>query len=201
MSKNNNCYILVDRSQSMVTSWDETIGSINGYVEGIKKSVDNVYVAVFDTVSYDIVRNGPVAQWEPISNKEVTPRGGTPLLDAAGRLLYNVLDSGAERAVVVIITDGHENSSKIFKPSHIESITGEIKKKGYEIVFLGNDFSGIKEQAATFGINDPSKWAVRSSGLYDVTSAALMTNTAAYFATGQNMVFTDDVKAASVKKK
>lgn len=59
----NNCFILLDRSGSMQTHWEETLGSINGFVEKLK--IDgNVILAVFDSLSYDIIRNSKPADWK-----------------------------------------------------------------------------------------------------------------------------------------
>ncbi|NBR25044.1 MAG: VWA domain-containing protein, partial [Micrococcales bacterium] len=52
-----NVYILLDRSGSMGTLWNEALGSINAYVAKLKKK-DMVYLAAFDD-SYEILRECP----------------------------------------------------------------------------------------------------------------------------------------------
>ena len=50
-----NVYILLDRSGSMASLWEEALGSINGYVSKLPKKT-KVHMATFDSVSHDIIR-------------------------------------------------------------------------------------------------------------------------------------------------
>ena len=59
----NKIFILLDRSQSMETMWEEAIGGINGYVKAIEGDAE-IMLAVFDSVGYDVIRNTTVKNWE-----------------------------------------------------------------------------------------------------------------------------------------
>lgn len=183
---NNKIYILLDRSGSMETMWKEAINGINGYVEKVENKNTDVFVAVFDTTGYDVIRNTSITEFKPISTSEIEPRGGTPLLDSAGRIMWNMLDSGADRAILVIVTDGYENSSSKFRASEIKELSKELTiKKNYDIVFLGANFDGIGDVATqNFGLVDSSRFMKTSSRGLGVALNATAAGTTAYFGTG-----------------
>lgn len=196
----NKVYILLDRSGSMASMWSEALGGINGYVSGIKNA--DIMLAAFDTVGYDVIRNTSAKNWKPVTNEDVQPRGGTPLLDAAGRIMHNMLDSGAERAILVVVTDGEENSSQKFRTSEVKALTTQLQNKDYEIVFLGANFDKIGEVAKiNFGWNDSSRWVATSTQGFGSTMTATSAKTMDYFNTGtRSDVFYSDVEKAEAKK-
>jgi len=197
-----NCFILLDRSGSMDTHWKETIGSINAFVE--KLDIDgNVVLAAFDSQSYDIVRNSNPKNWKPVSTTEITPRAGTPLLDASGRLFWSALDSGSEKAVIVVMTDGEENSSKIFDKNKITAITKELEQRGYELIFLGANFDKINNNVSYYRETDTAYSAARSLNMttanFGGTMGLLAEKSSAYFTTGKAVEFNEEEKKDAVK--
>ena len=72
--------MLLDRSGSMTSLWDEAIGSINGYVSALEDPDTQVYLAVFDSLSYDVLRECKAMDWDAVLPSEVAPRGSTPLI-------------------------------------------------------------------------------------------------------------------------
>jgi hypothetical protein len=160
-----NAYILLDRSGSMESTWKESLGGINSYVREIGEA--NVMLAAFDSVGYDVIRNAPTSDWVDVTRQDVYPRGGTPLLDAAGRIMWNMYDSGADRAILIVVTDGHENSSVKFRADEIKRYTADLRDRlKYEIVFLGANFDGIRDVAlGNFGVTDHSRFMSMSGGI------------------------------------
>jgi hypothetical protein len=156
MSKSN-VYILLDRSGSMQTMWSESIGSINGYVKALPKGV-KVFLATFDTISFDVIRNTYSDKWRDVHQDEVTPRGMTPLYDSAARVMWRIEEDKPERAIFVTMTDGFENNSKYFRQNDVVSMTNNLKNKGYEVIFLGANFEQVGDVAKNFGLN-ADKWA------------------------------------------
>lgn len=148
-------YILLDRSSSMVSLWDEALGSVNGYVNKLKESATDgieIKLDVFDNVSYDTLRNVSIENWVDINSNEASPRGATPLFDAAGRLFEEVLKEKPEKAVIVIMTDGEENNSTNYTQSEIKKKVKLIEETGYQVIFLGADFGAVDKEAAKFGL-------------------------------------------------
>lgn len=149
-------YILLDRSGSMCDLWDDTIGGINSYVKNLKGK-QNVFLAVFDStgekMQYDVVRDCAKSAWKPLSPREVEPRGGTPLNDALAETILRMLEDNEKRAVLVVMTDGHENASLKFNGVAVQTLLKRIEKKDWQTVFLGANFDGIKEQAKSYGVD------------------------------------------------
>lgn len=198
---NNKAYILLDRSGSMASMWSEALGGINGYVRGLKNA--DVMLAAFDTVGYDVIRNCSIDDWKNITDEEIQPRGGTPLVDAACRMIHNILDSGSKRAILVVVTDGEENASQKFNSIELKSLTKQLTQKEYEIVFLGANFDKIGEVAKTsFGYSDMSRIVPTSVKGFGSIMNSTMRGTNHYFSTGavtQNF-YSDEDKAEAKKQ-
>jgi hypothetical protein len=180
----NKAYILLDRSGSMQNMWREAIDGINKYVKGLENA--EVMLAAFDTGGYDVVRNCSTNHWEPLSYSEIQPRGGTPLLDAAGRIMWSMHDSKADRAILVVVTDGHENSSSKFSAKEIKDMTKELTTTlNYDIVFLGANFDKIGDVAkSNFGWSDSSRTVQTSAKGFGDAMSSLSAKTSDYFTVG-----------------
>jgi uncharacterized protein with von Willebrand factor type A (vWA) domain len=190
-------YILLDRSQSMVVRWGEAIGAVNAYVTELAKAKETkgaeVTVATFDSVTglmFEIIRDDVKAsKFEPVTDKDATPRGGTPLYDAVGKLV-NLIDAKApKKAAVVIMTDGEENSSRELSREASKALLDKARAKGYSVVFLGADFDAIKQGAGLGNAHAHSLNTV--AGSYALAASALASHTHTYAATGMVRSFTD----------
>lgn len=189
-------YILLDRSGSMGAQWTDTIGGLNAYVKGLEGlgGDTNVHIAAFDSgyngdMSYSVVRNTTVAGFEEISPKEIEPRGGTPLLDAMGKLLDLAFAEKSEKAYVVVITDGEENMSRKFKKDVIAEKLARAEDRNWEVIFLGANFDQVTAQAASVGLNFNKAYSVASKNIGDEMTW-LSNQTVAYAACGARTEFT-----------
>ena len=147
MSKPLSVYVALDRSGSMSGErWIHAIESINEYVKGLQKEKieGTVTVTAFDygqSMRLDtIVENKSIAYFEPIKHDVLSPSGMTPLYDAAAYVMDRALENNAERTVVVIMTDGEENSSKEYSQSKIKDKVKTLTDKKWEVLFLGANF-------------------------------------------------------------
>ena len=188
----NKIFILLDRSGSMASMWNEAIGGINGYVKSIKNA--EIMLATFDTNSYDVIRNTTTEEWKDFTIGEVFPRGGTPLLDSAGRIMWNMMDSKADRAILVIVTDGEENNSKKFSKQEIKNLTKHITETlDYELVFLGANFDKIGDVAIqNFNMADSSRFRNASVGGFAASMTSTSIGTSSYFDNGKAQNFYND---------
>lgn len=144
-------YILLDRTGSMEPIWSEALSSVNAYADGLAAldggpRVDaDITLAVFDAqdgLQFDVLRNGVDAEnWNDVSSREVNPRGMTPLYDAIGRIVSLAEKDKPEKAIIVIMTDGEENSSKEMTKTSAKAALDRVRAKGWEVVFLGAEFS------------------------------------------------------------
>jgi hypothetical protein len=143
--------VLLDRSGSMESIKSDTEGGFNAFIDhqrGIGGDV-RVTLAQFDT-HYDVVyANRPVHQVPPL---ELQPRGMTALYDALGRLITDV---GAELAalpehgrpgkvVIVVLTDGHENSSREWTHDAVsKAIRRQETEYSWDFLFLGANMDAV----------------------------------------------------------
>jgi hypothetical protein len=188
-----NAYILLDRSGSMETLWKEALGSINGYVKELPKDA-NVFMAVFDSIGYDVIRNTTAGEWKPVSNDDATPRGGTPLFDASARMMLRILDDKPDKAVFVVMTDGEENHSQIFKQANVKVLAKNLEDKEYQVLFLGANFDKVGDTANQYGFK-ASSWTNITPTNLGATMSTLGTASMNYMTgTARGVDITDDLK-------
>lgn len=193
-----NVYILLDRSGSMMTLWNEAIGSINGYVEGLKKT-DRVHLAAFDNVSHDIVRDVKVKDWTNVSATELVPRGGTPLYDSCGKIMAQAELDKAKKTILVVMTDGYENASKEYTQDSIKAKVKAFEDRKWEVVFLGANFDSVDTVSGSVGVM-PSKSMNIAAGNMRTMMETLTGYTQSYSTTGASINFSAEDKILASTK-
>lgn len=190
-------YILLDRSGSMQSLWAEALSSIDAYVKALGDKTDgdavdaHVTLAVFDSqagLQFDTLRrNVPALHWESVSPREASPRGMTPLLDAIGRIVSTAEADNAEKAVIVVMTDGMENASQEVTREGAKAALERVKKRGWDAVFLGANFDNISDAEAA-GVGAGQQMAM-APGTMNASLASMARKSRAYFARGEGHVF------------
>lgn len=146
--------VILDRSGSMADVASDTIGGFNRFLAD-QKTVPAP--AIFTLFQFDnefetVIAAKDIHSVEPLTGKTFVPRGSTALLDAIAQAVNSTghrLDAMPERdrpgrVIVVIITDGYENSStKFSRPAVFELIKHQREKYAWEFVFLGADQDAI----------------------------------------------------------
>ena len=182
-------YILLDRSGSMGSLWEEALGSINGYVKGLPAD-SRVVLATFDSHGhdfYEVIRDTTAGDWKNLSNDDAMPRGGTPLFDASGRMMWRIMDDKPDRAVFVTMTDGEENCSHHFKQADVKQMVQDLERKDYQVVFLGANFDKVGDVANQYGVNlAKSSWNMQA-GSFGSTMRGLAAQSTNYMTTGAVM--------------
>ena len=142
--------MVLDRSGSMESCRAATITSVNRYLleargdENLKEA--GFELMIFDTQSLDVIRSGRMTDVKDITSEDFQPRGGTPLLDAIGRGVDKLDKKAASnKAILVIVTDGEENSSKKHNYESIKALIDDRQTKGWLIVFLGAGLSSAQQ--------------------------------------------------------
>lgn len=193
-------YILLDRSGSMRTMWDEAVASINSYVKKLAADkVDTTLTLVtFDTEnntpSFDVIRDkSPVSDWKDVAVDEVGPRGWTPLNDSVAKIVGLAEGAKPERAALIIVTDGEENRSVEFPGlvglQKVKAMLDACRAKGWQVLFLGADFDN-RVQAKGYGAMDQHTVAV-AAGNMAATMDVVAESRAAYATRGLAMGFSD----------
>lgn len=224
-------YILLDRSGSMGGSrWENAIGSINTYVNSLRKQkiAAEITVAAFDSNggfrpvawnsggiqmqptsavpgsgafnnavpameygdpnTFEVLRNKvALKDFKDLDIHETSPRGGTPLYDSTAKLIDMADTDNNEKSVILIMTDGEENSSRKYNLATIRDRISTCQKRGWEVLFLGAEFNA-DNIATSYGLA-PSKvinsslrnmsqtmdWYATSSAQYATVGAAINT--------------------------
>jgi hypothetical protein len=113
----------------------------------------------FDTQDpYEIIhRFKPLQDVPDLTRDTYVPRACTPLLDVMGRGINDLEKSIADlkeeerhsKVVVVIVTDGQENSSREFRKDQIEKmVKDKMEHNTWQFVFLSADLAAIGDARA-----------------------------------------------------
>jgi hypothetical protein len=144
--------VLLDRSGSMETIKSDTEGGFDAFMAEQRKGGGGIRVtlAQFDTEYEVVYANRPLDQVPPLA---LQPRGATALYDAVGKLITDV---GAELAavpdderpgsvVVVVLTDGHENSSKEWTHEAVHAaLRRQERDYSWAFIFLGANMDAVQ---------------------------------------------------------
>lgn len=153
------CMIL-DRTGSMESIKQDTIGGFNSYIAA-QKSLPTP--ATFTLVQFDsqdpfevIHKFTDIQMVADLTGQTYMPRASTPLYDAVGRGI-NDLKAGLgalpealrpKKIVMVIVTDGQENASREFTGAQVRKMIAEAKEAGWQFVFLSADESAISDSSS-----------------------------------------------------
>ena len=137
-----------DRSGSMSTVWEETLSGFKTYVKDMQadqqKDGEIEYLfslTTFDTQIETPYLGIPIANVDGEELKKHGPRGGTALYDAVGKTLQAHDDDKSltfDKAIVLICTDGQENSSREWSKTALHAAIDErIKRGNWTFTYLG----------------------------------------------------------------
>ncbi len=181
-------YILLDRSGSMQSLWVEALSSVNAFAKELANKTDgpsvdsHVTLAVFDSqesLQFDTLRRKqPALHWEAVTDKDASPRGMTPLLDAMVRIISLAEGDNPDKAVIVVMTDGQENASREVTREGVKAALDRVKAKGWEVVFLGANFDNIAD-ASSVGVGGGKQMAM-SVGTMNESMSRLARKSRAY---------------------
>ncbi len=154
---------ILDRSGSMASLTDDTIGGFNSMIQKQKKEdgLALVTTVLFDNQIEILHNRVPLEEIHPLTKKEYYARGCTALLDAVGCTINRIkwIHSTAFESAVpaktlfVIVTDGYENASREFSDRLVKNMIKEQQEKfGWTFLFLGANIDAV-ETAAHIGIS------------------------------------------------
>jgi len=143
--------VVLDRSGSMEQTKADAEGGFNQFIADQRKEQGrcNVSLMQFDTVFETVYQGKPIAE---VPKLDLRPRGSTALLDAIGKTINTLgtcLAKTAERdrpgkVIVLIVTDGQENSSREFTyPKIDEMIRHQRDKYNWSFIFIGANQDAI----------------------------------------------------------
>src|ERR1051326_3175506 len=116
-------YVVLDKSGSMLSIKDQIISGFNEFLQGQKQDYlehpefGDIFLSLiqFDTEVNTIYENEPILNVKKLSNSTYKPRGNTALFDAIATGIFTLEKVEKDAKLLLVIqTDGEENSSKRF---------------------------------------------------------------------------------------
>jgi len=171
---------IMDRSGSMYGLIGDMVGAFNDFIKDLRKdniksditlvSFDTIHETVFDKISTKDIKE--------LTTEMVKPRGGTALYDAIGTAVSRAKDSS--KTIVMVLTDGYENSSKEYTCEAIKKLIKEKESIGWQFNFVGAGIDAFPEAAAIgISISNTIQVAKTKEGMAD-TRSYLSSVTTAY---------------------
>jgi uncharacterized protein YegL len=163
--------LVLDRSGSMSGMEEAVVAGINKFLKEQKELPGSAILTAvrFDTNNTSVLNgtfdNRAIERFREMKNlqdvapfeaSEFVPRGGTPLLDAIGKTIMD-LDHDwqkyqPDQAIVVIYTDGQENSSREYTKEKLRKLIETRQESGkWAFLFLGAGIDAFGE-ASSLGI-------------------------------------------------
>jgi uncharacterized protein YegL len=156
-------HFVLDRSGSMESVWNDTIGGFNTFLKTQKEAVGE---ATFSLIQFDheVITDYSfinIQEVKELDRESFVPRGMTAMNDAIGVAINDcgkalaLLDESErpDKVIFVILTDGGENASKTFSRSKIkEMIEHQNLVYSWAFMFLGANIDASKV-GATLGVD------------------------------------------------
>jgi len=127
----------------------DVIGGVNQFLDDQRNNGADAKVTLVKFDSQDphnvVFSSSPITDVPRLTSNNFEPRGGTPLLDATGRLIGRIRSEQSARRetglaeddiVFVTITDGEENESREYSLRRIKALIEESEAAGWTFVFL-----------------------------------------------------------------
>ena len=169
-SDNVDIYLVLDRSGSMASIRDDTIGSVNTFIQEQKDIGDNatLTLVLFNDKEEIVINNKPIAEVEELTRDVYRVGSSTSLLDAIGNtidLASRRSNENGHRVFIAVLTDGEENTSSKFTKEEVKKLVDDNNNDPkWEILFLGASLESI-EESQSLGITNNIAFDATSAGI------------------------------------
>lgn len=185
--------LIVDRSGSMNSCWSEAVNGLEEFrkTQAALPGKATMTLVVFDTEVDVILNKEPLEKVEPMNRvlAQHGPRGCTALYDAISRGAQAFGTIGKnDRALLLILTDGHENASTETTKEAATAIIKGLEATGrWTTTYLSSSPTAWAD-AAVFGVNvgNVGTFAVGARGM-TTGGQRLNAATTSYRGGGQSM--------------
>lgn len=113
--------------------------------------VPRVSLVLFDNDYHYVFKDKRLLDIKRLDYEDYRPSGSTALLDTIGNVILDLDKKKSNKAIIMITTDGYENSSLEFSRAKVKEM---IKNHdNYTVVYIGADIDSYME-ARSIGIKD-----------------------------------------------
>lgn len=142
--------IILDESASMILMGKEPVQSANGFIQEQKNNSDDdatITLVTFNIESTRVIDNQPISEAKILRDECYLPSGSTALNDAVCQTIDHKLQSEKPNNVVLlIITDGEENSSTTFSTDDTRGRIEMVQKDhDWKVMFIGANIDAFAE--------------------------------------------------------
>lgn len=151
ISQSTHIIVVLDESGSMEVISSNVVSGFNEFLQFQKKIQDSSRLTLikFSETVKVLFENIPLSDVPELSDENYCPDGTTALNDAIGKAVN--IDPTNTKTLVVIITDGFENSSSTYKERDIEKlIENRTSLNGWKFIYLCNS-KGTSAQGSSMG--------------------------------------------------
>jgi hypothetical protein len=198
-----------DRSGSMQNVWDETLNGFKSFLNELRdKGKRDGTEYLFSLTTFDTLVETPIVAQsietvDSVILSKHGPRGWTALYDAVGATIQNVDADrrGAEKIIIVVVTDGHENSSREWNKDNLHTaIDARLRAGDWTFTYLGTQ-PETWDDAGALGLQAGAVSRYRgmsSEKAYGAVADAINKFSASPLRGTRNLMkdFLDDAKAA-----
>lgn len=146
---------VIDESGSMGPLTKATLLGFNSFLAEQRRAPGNARLSLvlFSTIPTVRLSGAPLHSVRDLSREDYRPDGGTALHDA---LVGTVRREGlriaqqrwADQVIVVVITDGEENSSRAYSLKDVRRVTEHSVRYGWQWVYLAANVDAFSTGAA-----------------------------------------------------
>jgi len=181
------CFVQ-DRSDSMSSVWEETLSGFKTYIAHMSadQKKDSEVSYLFSLTTFDTQIDTPylgvaIDKVDGDILKKFGPRGSTALYDAVGKTLQALDDDKSltfDKAIVVIVTDGQENSSREWSKTALHAAIDErIKRGNWTFTYLGTQPETWDDaNSLGVGVGASATYNAQNAGATYATMAAASVN-------------------------
>ncbi len=157
--------IVLDRSSSMGAIKDATISNTNEQFSALRESDDaaNTFVAfnTFNNQVHPVLKDSegnmvlvPVSTLEDISDVDYRPSGMTAMYDGVDAMIQFLAADAkpADDVLIVVISDGQENASRLITSVDLASKIKELQDSDWNFTYIGAN-QDLTQVAADLGIH------------------------------------------------
>lgn len=143
--------LLVDKSYSMQKICSSSIEGYNSFIQEQKAEPGEckVTLSLFNHTYSPVYSAIPISEVPELTTSTYKPAGNTALYDSMAQLLNDnsariESERWAEVVIVMILTDGEENSSKKVSLNGMKELISVAESKGWKFVYLAANQDAIK---------------------------------------------------------
>lgn len=128
---------ILDRSASMGPLKNEVISGFNDFISEQQKvkGKASVTLALFNSSTSVTIKKEDLKNIKKLTSDDYVPSGMTAMYDAIGQTLDSFKKK--KKAIVLIMTDGHENASGEYTSEQVRELIKSQKKAGWQFNFMG----------------------------------------------------------------